>query len=94
MEISSLFKQLKNNVLEANLNKNKAQNNFKLISDEINKEKMYHLQLEKKKYDQMKQEEMFDYYYANVRDVDPVYHIKNERMARIADPFHLKILLL
>ena len=79
MEISSLFKQLKNNVLEANLNKNKAQNNFKLISDEINKEKMYHLQLEKKKYDQMKQEEMFDYYYANVRDVDPVYHIKNDK---------------
>ncbi len=24
----------------------------------------------------------------------PVYHIKNERMARIADPLHLKILLL
>ena len=79
MEISSLFKQLKNNVIEANLNKNKAQNNFKIISDEINKEKMYHLQLEKKKYDQMKQEEMFDNYYANVRDVDPVYHIKNDK---------------
>ena len=79
MEISSLFKQLKNNVIEANLNKNKAQNNFKLISDEINKEKMYHLQLEKKKYDQMKQEEMLDNYYANVRDVDPVYHIKNDK---------------
>ena len=79
MEISSLFKQLKNNVLEANLNKNKAQNNFKLISDEINKEKMYHLQLEKKKYDQMRQEEMFDNYYANVRDVDPIYHIKNDK---------------
>ena len=79
MEISSLFKQLKNNVIEANQNRNKAQNNFKLITDEINKEKMYQLQLEKKRYDQMKQEEMFDNYYANVRDVDPIYHIKNDK---------------
>ena len=77
MEISSLFKQLKNNVIEANQNKNRAENELKYITNEINKEKKYHLQIEKKKYDQMKPEEMYNNYYANVRDVDPIYNIKN-----------------
>ena len=75
MEISSLFKQLKNNVIEANQVKNKAQNELKYITDEINKEKKYRLKLEKQKYDKMKQEEMYNNYYVSVRDVDPVYHI-------------------
>ena len=79
MEISSLFKQLKNNVIEANQNRNKAENQFKFLSDEINKEKKYQLKLEKQKYDQVKQEEMNNYNYANVRDVDPIYYTKNEK---------------
>ena len=78
MEISSLFKQLKNNVIEANQNKNRAEKELKYITDEINKEKMYHLQLEKKKYDQMKPQENYNNYYASIRDVDPIYHIKKE----------------
>ena len=79
MEISSLFKQLKNNVIEANQNRNKAENHFKLITDEINKEKKYHLELERKKYEQMRPEEIYNSYYVNVRDVDPIYYTKNEK---------------
>ena len=78
MEISSLFKQLKNNVIEANQNRNKAEKQLKYITDEINKEKKYRLQLEKKKYEQMRPEEIYNNYYANVRDVDPIYYEKNQ----------------
>ena len=78
MEISSLFKKLKNSVIEANQNKNRAEKELKYITDEINKEKKYHMQLEKKKYEQMKPEEIYNNYYANVRDVDPIYYTKNE----------------
>ena len=78
MEISSLFKQLKNNVIEANQNRNKAEKQLKYITDEINKEKKYRLQLEKKKYEQMRPEEIYNNYYASVRDVDPIIYEKNE----------------
>ena len=78
MEISSLFKQLKNNVIEANQNRNKAEKQLKYITDEINKEKKYRLQLEKKKYEQMRPEEIYNNYYASVRDVDPILYEKNE----------------
>ena len=78
MEISSLFKQLKNNVIEANQNRNRAEKELKYITDEINKEKKYRMELERKRYEQMKPEEINNYYYANVRDVDPIYYTKNE----------------
>ena len=81
MQISSFMKNLKNNVIEADNNKNKAENQLKVINDEINKEKKYQLILEKDRYEKSKNEDLYNLYnnndnYANVNDIDPMYHNK------------------
>ena len=42
---------------------------------------MYHLKMNKIKYEQMKQEEMENNYYVNIRDVDPIFHANMGRNA-------------
>ena len=76
MQISSYIKNLRNNVIEADKNKNKAEKELKFISNEIDKERKYQLSLDKMEYDKKKNEE-YNYnnnYYTNINDVDPIYY--------------------
>ena len=76
MQISSYMKNLRNNVIEADKNKSKAEKELKFITTEINKEKKYQLSLDKIEYEKRKNEEPFynNNYYTNVNDVDPIYY--------------------
>ena len=76
MQISSYIKNLRNNVIEADKNKNKAEKELKLITNEIDKERKYQLYLDKLEYDKKKNEEnnYNNKYYTNINDVDPIYY--------------------
>jgi len=76
MQISSYMKNLKNNLIEADKNKSKAEKELKFITTEIDKEKKYQLSLDKIEYEKRKNEEPFynNNYYTNVNDVDPIYY--------------------
>ena len=76
MQISSYMKNLRNNVIEADKNKSKAEKELKFITTEIDKEKKYQLSLDKIEYEKRKNEEPFynNNYYTNVNDVDPIYY--------------------
>ena len=75
MQISSYIKNLRNNVIEADKNKNKAEKEFKLITNEIDKERKYQLYLDKMEYDKKKNEDNYNNkYYTNINDVDPIYY--------------------
>ena len=77
MQISSYMKNLRNNILEADNNKTKAEKELKTITKEIDKEKQYQLYLDKIEYEKNKNDENYFYknnYYTNVNDVDPIYY--------------------
>ena len=75
MQISSYIKNLRNNVIEADKNKNKAEKELKLITNEIDKERKYQLYLDKMEYDKKKNEDNYNNkYYTNINDVDPIYY--------------------
>ena len=77
MQISSYMKNLRNNIIEADNNKNKAEKELKTITKEIDKEKQYQLYLDKIEYEKNKNDENNFYknnYYTNVNDVDPIYY--------------------
>ena len=76
MQISSYMKNLRNNVIEADKNKSKAEKELKFITTEIDKEKKYQLSLDKIEYEKRKNEEPFynNNYYTNVNDIDPIYY--------------------
>jgi hypothetical protein len=76
MQISSYMKNLKNNLIEADKNKSKAEKELKFITTEIDKEKKYQLSLDKIEYEKRKNEEPFynNNYYTNVNDIDPIYY--------------------
>ena len=77
MQISSYMKNLRNNILEADNNKTKAEKELKTITKEIDKEKQYQLYLDKIEYEKNKNDENNFYknnYYTNVNDVDPIYY--------------------
>ena len=77
MQISSYMKNLRNNIIEADNNKTKAEKELKTITKEIDKEKQYQLYLDKIEYEKNKNDENNFYknnYYTNVNDVDPIYY--------------------
>ena len=77
MQISSYMKNLRNNIIEADNNKAKAEKELKTITKEIDKEKQYQLYLDKIEYEKNKNDENNFYknnYYTNVNDVDPIYY--------------------
>ena len=77
MQISSYMKNLRNNIIEADNNKTKAEKELKTITKEIDKEKQYQLYLDKIEYEKNKNDENYFYknnYYTNVNDVDPIYY--------------------
>ena len=74
MEISSLFKMLNKNVIEANQRKNYAEKEFNYITNEINKERMYqYSKIAKEK----KEQQNYNNQNINFVDVDPFYRDKN-----------------
>ena len=77
MQISSYIKNLRNNVIEADKNKNKAEKELKLITNEIDKERKYQLYLDKLEYDKKKnvEDNYNNKYYTNINDVlDQIYY--------------------
>ena len=74
MEISSLFKTLNKNVIEANQRKNYAEKEFNYIKNEINKEKMYQYSKNAK----LKK---------NIQNIPPNYNNKNINYIDV-DPFY------
>ena len=81
MQISSYIKNLRNNVIEADNNKNKAEKELKFLINEFDKERKYQLTLDKIEYEKNKNNELYfnnynkNYYnYTNINDVDPIYY--------------------
>ena len=81
MQISSYIKNLRNNVIEADNNKNKAEKELKFLTNEFDKERKYQLTLDKIEYEKNKNNELYynnynkNYYnYTNIKDIDPIYY--------------------
>ena len=81
MQISSCIKNLRNNVIEADKNKIKAEKELKFLTDEFDKERKYQLTIDKIEYEKNKKNELYfnnynnNYYkYTNINDIDPIYY--------------------